>query len=262
VKGGELLFSSNSFPEVFARSQFLVRMIEHDRIDLLALAQDREEQARVSAQIQDRRRELDELIAEKRREESRLAAEHADLGRELAHLQSEREAHEARLRELEATQERIRGLIEQLERARTRGDGPVVAGDFAKLKGHLRWPVRGKVAARFGFEVHPKYGTKVPQNGLIIAAPEGAPIEAAAAGVVEFVDWYDGYGRTVILNHGNGYYTLYAHASAVMVRRGDTVSAGDVIAKVGDTDSVRGFCLHFEVRHQAEALDPSDWLSP
>lgn len=261
VRGGELLFSSNTFPEVFARSQFLVRMIEHDRIDLLALAQDREEAARVSAQIQDRRRELDALIAEKRKEESRLAAEHADLGRELAHLQNEREAHEARLRELEATQARIRSLIEELERARTRGDGPVVAGDFAKLKGALHWPVRGKVVAEFGYEIHPKYKTKVPQNGIVIAAAEGAPIEAAAPGVVEFVDWYDGYGRTVILNHGNGYYTLYAHASAVTVRRGDRVAAGDVIAKVGDTDSVRGFCLHFEVRHQQEALDPAAWLS-
>jgi septal ring factor EnvC (AmiA/AmiB activator) len=261
VKGGELLFSSNSFPEVFARSQFLVRMIEHDRIDLLALAQDRSEASRVSSQIEARRGELDGLIEEKRREEARLAAEHADLGRQLSGIQGERQAHEARLEELESTQTRIRALLEELERARARGDGPALSGEFAELRGLLRWPVRGRVLAKFGFEVHPKYGTKVPQNGIVIAAPEGTPVEAAASGLVEFVDWYDGYGRTVILNHGDGYYTLYAHASAVTVRRGDAVSAGDVIAKVGDTDSVRGFCLHFEVRHQQDALDPSDWLS-
>ncbi|MCA9726866.1 MAG: peptidoglycan DD-metalloendopeptidase family protein [Candidatus Eisenbacteria bacterium] len=262
VKGGELLFSSNSFPEVFARSQFLVRMIEHDRVDLLALAQDRAEAARVSSQITERRQELDGLIAEKKREETRLAAEHADVGRQLAGIQSERQAHEARLRELEETQSRIRKLLEQLEKARSEGSGPAVGGDFAKLQGRLRWPVRGRVVAEFGFEVHPKYGTKVPQNGIIIAAPEGTPIQAAASGRVEFVDWYDGYGRTVILNHGGGFYTLYAHASAVLVHRGDTVTAGEEIARVGDTDSVRGFCLHFEVRRQQDALDPRDWLSP
>ena len=114
--------------------------------------------------------------------------------------------------------------------------------------------------AEFGFEVHPKYGTKVPQNGIVVAAPLGTEIEATAEGVVEFVDWYDGYGRTVILNHGGGYYSLYAHASAVLVRRGDRVSAGDVIAKVGDTDSIRGSCLHFELRHSEEALNPRQWL--
>jgi murein hydrolase activator len=108
--------------------------------------------------------------------------------------------------------------------------------------------------------VHPRYGTRVPQNGIDITAPLGTPVRAVAAGSVVYVDWLPGYGRTVILDHGGGFYTLYAHASSVAVHRGDRVVEGQTIAGVGDTDSIRGPCLHFEVRQGEKALNPREWL--
>ncbi len=81
-----------------------------------------------------------------------------------------------------------------------------------------------------------------------------------ASGRVEYVDWVRGYGKTVILAHGDDYYTLYAHASRILVAPGDQVEAGSAIALAGATDSLVGSCVHFEPRRGSEALDPLSWL--
>ena len=91
---------------------------------------------------------------------------------------------------------------------------------------------------------------------MAIGANSGAPIRAVAPAVVEFVDWIDGYGKCVILNHGGGYYTLYAHVAATFVSQGQKVEHGDVIAEVGDTGSLNGFECHFEIRKSKQALNP------
>jgi septal ring factor EnvC (AmiA/AmiB activator) len=266
VTGAELLFSSTSFNQLFARSQFLARLIHQDRLDLGALSQEREEIARSTAILNSRRRGIAALQDEQRREAARLQQEDRKTQRELAGVQDERERHEQRLQELEASQTAIRDIIAKLERDRAREPGPggtrEFGGTLEGLRGRLLWPVEGRVLAEFGYEIHPKYKTRVPMNGIVIAAPEGTPIRAVAPGRVEFVDWYPGYGRTIILNHGSGYYSLYAHASEVLVARGAEVRAGQEIARVGDTDSIRGPCLHFEVRRGVDALDPRDWLQP
>lgn len=263
VSGEALLFSSESFSELFARSQFLRRMIQSDQLELAALAQDRELIATATSELEFKRLELDRLYEEKRAEEQRLAIEHEVAERELAEIQGERGEHERRLRQLEASQSQIRKLLEQFERER-RAQAERGAPEFQVPagfeRGSLLWPVEGKVVVNFGREIHPKYKTEVPQNGIVIAAPEGAPIVACASGEVVYVGWYDGYGRTVMLGHGGGYYSVYAHASKIRVAKGDRVAAGAVVAEVGDTDSIRGPCLHFEIRKEAQALDPKAWL--
>ena len=85
-------------------------------------------------------------------------------------------------------------------------------------------------------------------------------IEAIFDGAVVFSDWFRGYGNMVILDHGSGYYTLYAHAEELLVREGQVVDGGDILGRVGETDSVKGPALHFEIRQGAEALNPAAWL--
>jgi septal ring factor EnvC (AmiA/AmiB activator) len=131
---------------------------------------------------------------------------------------------------------------------------------FAKLKGKLIWPVRGKLLAKFGTMRHQRFGTLTFNSGIDIRAREGREIVASAAGQVEFVDWLSGYGKTVILSHGNGYYTVYGHASRILAAPGDRVGPGDVIALAGSTESLRGDCLHFELRRGGRAVDPIPWL--
>jgi len=264
VAGPELLFSSRSFGELFARSQYLVRMVYRERVELAALAEERMQINRAASNLEARRRAVAALQAEKRREERRLKAQGARTEARMVEVRDERTDREKHMRELEASQTAIRRMIERLERERARekerGKAPSITGDLEADRGRLPWPAEGKVIAEFGFEVHPKYGTQVPRNGIDIEAEAGAPIRAVAAGVVEFVDWLPGYGRTVILNHGGGYYTLYAHASTTLVRRGERVAPGQEIARVGDTDSLSGPCLHFEIRAGEKALNPRGWL--
>jgi septal ring factor EnvC (AmiA/AmiB activator) len=264
LAGPELLFSSRTFGELFARSQFMARFVYRERLDLEALAEERRALAEGTAALENRRRSVEMLEVEKRREEERLRRRGAVAQAELGELRDERADRERRAKEMEESQVAIRRMLDRLEkdraRARERGAPPPVAGDVGAKKRRLSWPVRGTVVSEFGFEVNPRYGTRVPQNGIDIAAPEGTPVRAVAAGSVVYVDWLPGYGRTVILDHGGGFYTLYAHASSFAVRRGDQVTPGQSIASVGDTDSVRGTCLHFEVRQGEKALNPREWL--
>ncbi len=258
--GDVVLFASESFGELFARGQFLKRIIQKDQLDLQALAQDRELIAQASEELVHKRKELDTLLAAKRAEEKRLIARGETLARELDELRDERSDHERRLRQAEASEAQIRKMIAELERARQRRGGEDFGSGFGELRGRLLWPLQGEILANFGVEIHPRYKTEVPQNGMIIQGEMGAPILACAAGEVVYDGWYDGYGRTVILAHGEGFYTIYAHASKIRVAKGDKVSAGAVVAEVGQTDSIRGPCLHFEIRRNSEALDPRKWL--
>ncbi len=264
VTGAELLFSSRSFAELFARGQFLSRMIHRERVELAALADERALIAREANSLAERRDEVARLQQEKRREEERLRRQGAEARSRIAEVRDERTGREGRIRELEESQAAIRRMIERLERERARdearGQAPEFDGSLKPGKGRLPWPVRGRVTGEFGYEVNPRYGTRVPSNGIDIAAPDGTPFRAVAPGIVKFVDWLPGYGRTVILSHGSGYFTLYSHASAVEVRRGQQVDTGTILGRVGDTDSIKGPCLHFEVREGQRALDPREWL--
>ncbi|WP_395686558.1 peptidoglycan DD-metalloendopeptidase family protein [Aestuariivirga sp.] len=139
---------------------------------------------------------------------------------------------------------------------------PAVQGEVAEqapIDGApgMRWPVRGKIISGFG----PK-ANGLKNEGINIAVPEGTSIRAAADGVVAYAgNELKGYGNLVLIRHDNGYVTAYAHAKELLVKRGDTVKRGDVIAKAGQTGSVSSPQLHFEVRKGAVALDPMKFLS-
>jgi murein DD-endopeptidase MepM/ murein hydrolase activator NlpD len=133
-------------------------------------------------------------------------------------------------------------------------DNPVKGGEAA---GTFRWPVRGRVIAGFG----PK-PNGLQNDGINLAVPEGTSIKAADDGVVAYAgNELKGYGNLVLVRHANGFVTAYAHASEIMVKRGDTVKRGQVIAKSGQTGNVTSPQLHFEIRKGATPVDPSQYLN-
>jgi septal ring factor EnvC (AmiA/AmiB activator) len=89
----------------------------------------------------------------------------------------------------------------------------------------------------------------------------GEPVRSVFKGEVLFAQWLKGYGNLVIINHGDNYYTLYAHVEEIFKKKGETVDTGEVIATAGDTGSVKGLCLHFEVRHHGKPVNPMQWIS-
>lgn len=260
----ELLLSSKSFSELFARGALVARTIQRDRVDLLWLRDQRDQLSLATSLLQSRRHGLDLLQEEKIREKARIEQKSEAAQVEIAKLAAERARFERRQKELAKSEGQIRDLLARLEEERRRASkagrpGPSGPGLTGK-RGILAWPVRGEIVGRFGPEIHPRFGTRVPNKGIDIAAPEGTSVRCIAAGTAEFVDWLPGYGRAIIVNHGGGFYTLYAHCSRVLVANRAAITEGQVIAEVGDTDSVKGSCLHFEIRRGQEAMDPTQWL--
>jgi septal ring factor EnvC (AmiA/AmiB activator) len=172
--------------------------------------------------------------------------------------------------ELEEASRRLEALVSKLsrrlatKRAAVRpvepaGPRPPGVG-LGTLRGQLPWPTEGRVVAGFGRQVHPRFGTETFRRGVDIEAEEGASIRAVYAGTVLYRGWLKGYGNLIILDHGAGYYTLYAHASEFLVGEGDRVKAGQGVARVGETGSLEGPRLYFEVRYQGRPEDPEQWL--
>ena len=195
--------------------------------------------------------------AERRREE--LAAARAERKATLAQLRKKRSGFEASAAELEKAAAELAKLLEGL--ATKPREEAVPSTGFSLREGSLPWPLTGPILRPFGESIHPRFGTVVPHKGITIAAAMGTPIRSVADGVVDFVDWLPGYGKCLIVSHGDGYYTLYAHASSLFPTVGATVAAGEVVGEVGDSGSLEGSQLYFEVRRGREALDPTPWLA-
>lgn len=123
------------------------------------------------------------------------------------------------------------------------------------LKGFV-WPLEGPITSPFGERIHPLYGYRSFHTGVDIGAPYGSPIKSAGQGLVRAAGWVRGYGLTVVVDHGKGWMTLYAHCSSLLAHEGQEVKAGDVIAREGSTGLSTGPHLHFEVRDNGKAVDP------
>lgn len=134
-----------------------------------------------------------------------------------------------------------------------------VPGIYEGPLGPITWPAAGTITSGFGWRVHPVFGGKRFHTGIDIANSEGTPVHAAANGVVVYATTLSGYGRTVVIDHGQ-YTTLYAHLRSFSVRPGQKVAAGDEIGKMGQTGVATGPHLHFEVRRENQYVDPLDWL--
>jgi murein hydrolase activator len=262
----EYLLSARSFADLMSRTYYLARIAQEDRERMMVTQAHRLEVQDTKSRLEERRRELDRLKAEterQRRSQKRLTDERRDLVRK---IRGERTSNEQAAAELERASKRIQALIEQLEKRRLAaqrggpGIAPMLFGDFAKNRGRLMWPVVGRILRGFGNQKNPRFGTTTFNSGIDIAAPAGAPIAAVSKGRVDYVSWLDGYGKCAIVNHGGGFYTLYAHASEILVAVGRDVAAGEIIGRVGDTGSTIGTALHFEIRQGKTALNPLDWF--
>jgi murein DD-endopeptidase MepM/ murein hydrolase activator NlpD len=150
----------------------------------------------------------------------------------------------------------------RLAQATTKVDEPSMEapGKVADATGALptfRWPVRGKVITSYGAKTNGKVN-----DGINLAVPEGTPVKAAEDGVVAYSgNELKGYGNLVLIRHANGYVTAYAHASELLVKRGDTIKRGQVIAKSGQSGEVGSPQLHFEIRKGSNPVDPLQFLN-
>ena len=232
--------------------------LEELRTEKLALENDKLRQEKAQGELLMRKRNRER----ERENNTRAGVQRREL---LDRLDKEKHVHLAAMRELEEDQRNLQKKVDELikkraaERAAQKKVNPN-APTYAH-KGKFEWPVPDRrITSSFGLRIHPKFRTKNQHSGIDIGSPKGTPIKAAGAGEVLFTGWLRGYGQVVIIDHGNGYSTVYAHMSKILTEEGNSVKTGTVIGQVGQTGVATGPHLHFEVRVKGVAQNPLRYL--
>ena len=131
---------------------------------------------------------------------------------------------------------------------------------FSNYQGRLIIPTPGKIISKFGLLQTGDYNSFTFRKGIDIKVKKGEPVKSVFKGKIMFAQWLKGYGNLIVIDHGGSYYTLYAHVEDVFKLKGEPVEGGEIIATAGDTGSIKGTYLHFEIRHHGKALNPMKWL--
>lgn len=252
----KVILDSDGIEDIQRRHHYLTRVMEYDS-ELFARSASLYEEER--NEVVRLRSDKEQLVSTRRSLEGDLAG----LSRRkrkrdilLAQARNTRDRYTRLLAELEESSNRLIQLIEALQRQAQTGDSA-----FPQLKGGLTPPVSGKIIVDFGRNRNARFNTFTLSRGITIKSAEGTPVRAVYRGKVLFADWFRGYGRIIIIDHGGGYYTLYGHLSDLLVQVGQDLESNDIIGLAGDSGSLEGPALYFEIRHHGKPVDPKPWLA-
>ena len=265
----EKIFSSTSWRQAIYRSKYLKIIAEidqktHDTIKSL-LVEIGKQKINLEAALRKKRRlkrdrsQTLTLVQNKKRKEQRALVKIRQSQKDLKIFLTEKQAG---VKQLENIISKIRDDINRFEReARIRQQQQALQSkEFPKLKGQLEWPAKGRVITKFGRQWNPKLKTTTENPGIDIKGKPGSEIRTVLGGVVTTITFIRGFGTTIIIDHGNGFYTVYSHVTKVETNEDSQVRGGDVIAYMGDSSSINGAQLHFEIWGQGKKLDPEKWL--
>ncbi len=267
-----VLFSAENYSDIKRRGKYLSVIIESDRELFISYKTNVSALSNNLGELKKKKSELSLLKEGVARKKLQIEKEKVKRKKYLDDVKGKRSSYEAALGELEEAKGRLTALIEKLikereereriEREKTTGHtSPPASGAFFALKGKLPYPTAGSVITKYGKGEDPKYKNPIFNKGIEIKAPEGTKFFAVFAGEVIYVDYFQGYGNMIIVDHGDSYYTIYAHAREIFKEVGDKVVAKEVIGTVGDSGSLKGPCLYFEIRHHGNTTDPETWLA-
>lgn len=265
-RGGEIgplrvLFSADGLPEMLARANALRLLVRHDAELVARLGEERDAlevlRAESAGAVEERRRARAEL----ERAAAALATEQRSKRAILARVREDRSSERQLLLELEQAAQALEETIRTLGATSRPSDAGSPDSGFARRRGGLLPPVDAPVSGRFGRVIDPEFGTSTFRSGLEFAAPPGTTVRSVAGGRVRFAGWFRGYGRIVIVDHGDGFHTVSAHLDEIVVAIDDVVVEGQTLGTVGETGSLSGPSLYFELRREGRALDPQSWLS-
>jgi len=259
----KLLFAAENVQEALSMSYLLGRVARADSELILEVKERKASLESSKRQLQGQKQELASNRKALEAERSELLRTQNEQKRLLAEIRRQKNLHEQAAAELAASQRELQDKIKSLlaEKRRRAAASKGRTATLTAPKGRLLWPVTGPINSTFGTRVHPVFKTKIVHTGLDIEAPHGTPVKAAARGEVLFTGWLKGYGQVIILDHGGDMTTVYAHLSGIDVRDGQVVEQGTPIGRVGNTGVATGPHLHFEVRINANAVDPLNYLA-
>lgn len=256
--GLRILLSSSSYNEFLKQEKFLGEIVSKDH-DLFKECLDNLKTTRKYQNELNSKKE--ELLKAKRNLLKKRNSIKESQKKKLALLKKikrEKSLQIKALKELEKYSKELQTFVERLPKEKLRYKSS--RKKFSKLRGKLDFPVKGEIISRFGRREHPELRTFTFQKGIEIKASYGTEIKAVYEGKVVFSDWFKGYGYIMIIDHGENYYSLSAHASELFKKVDDIVTEGETIALVGDTSSIKGSCLYFEIRYHGKPQNPLKWL--
>ena len=266
----EKLLDAKSWRQAVYRAKYIKIISEHDRslADEIRrnLVEIETKQTVMERELIDIRKIDKEKLSRKKWLEQRRRVRNKELG----NLKRDRQKMSVALNERKKAAQQMESIISRLERARVariaeleqrRKEMELIGSvPFKELKGKLPWPIEGKVISRFGTYQNPNLKTVTENTGIDIHGSEGTEVRSIYDGIVTTVTYIRGYGNTVILDHGDGFYSVYTHVMDVEVEENSYVNARDIIAHVGDSGSLEGTKLHFEIWGNKDKLNPELWL--
>jgi septal ring factor EnvC (AmiA/AmiB activator) len=272
----ELLLTSNSINQFAIRAEYLRRFSDQRRKDLNTISQHKSDLEQESKSLQTKLGQQKRLISEKATEEKRVKRKAREKQKLLASIRQDKNSYKKELQRRKKDAADLEGIIADLiEKERIRKAHEEAVGKtekrplrentaaglaFSNRRGKLAWPVSGgTIASRFGTQINPVLKTVTQNTGIDISVPTGTDVHAVAAGEVATISWLPSYGNLLILNHNNGFRTVYAHLSEITVTQGERVREREVIGKTGE--SLSGPLLHFELWKEREKQNPEVWLS-
>lgn len=248
----EVLLNAKDFSAMVWRSRALRATMEADLQQLRTVQRVVRLRRQAATELRRLQGSLDVRLGVLKEQAALARAQQAALEEVVGSIKGEAELARRMVRELEQADSDLTVVLQDMH------EGPASSG-FGALKGKLALPVTGPIEVGFGRVVNPRFNTVTVQKGVDIRAVAGTPVKAVAEGTVAYAGWLRGYGNLLIVDHGGGYHTLVAHLSEVLPQVGAHVAEGDVVGAVGDTGSLKGAYLYFELRRGGQAVDPATW---
>ena len=268
-----LLASATSFHELMRRQDAIEKIISYDHQALAEMIGKKTHLQTLMAGLNQQENAKEALNAQHQAAVEKLAREKSKREELLAEIKNKKTTRLASIKYLKNAAIGLDKTITALRRevasvkketsasSREMASAKESTSQFSAYQGLLKMPVDGKVISSYGKYVEPQSGAPSFRNGIEIRSKQGAPVRAVFAGETVFSSWLKGYGNVIIIAHGKDFHTVYAHAEELFRLKGEPVETGEVIATVGDTGSMNGPSLYFEIRHQGKPVDPLEWIN-
>ena len=252
----KVLFSSENFNDLIQRVKYMEIVTEYDskvfgKYNSRFKQLEEEKRALLNARVK-----LDQLELDTKKNKEEIKARKKEKSSFLKKLKKEKSLNVKVKNELLTASKDLNGLISKLEEKLVLGQGL----DIIDKKGRLLLPVTGKVLNKFGKKRDKHYDTFIVYNGIDIKVQKGTPVRSIFEGKVLYANELKGYGNLIIIGHGNDYHSLYGHLDEIITKVGRTIRSGQIIGRSGDTGSLVGETLYFELRHKGNPIEPTRWF--
>lgn len=266
----ESILSSTSWRQAVYRAKYLKIISDYDRQlyeELLKVISEIEQQKAALEVIFQKsnalKRDREKHVADLRTVRGKKQQELESIKNNRAELEKHYAEKEAGIKQMEDVRKKLMETRESIERAARikRQQEELKLQNFAALKGKLPWPAEGRVVAQFGNQWNEKLKTRTQNPGIDIKGQPGSPIRCVKDGEITKITYIRGFGTTIFVDHGGGFYTVYSHVTNIQTDVDQRVEAGDILAYMGDSGSINGAKLHFEIWGEGRNLDPEEWLA-